>query len=147
MTDTFNIYDEKNNLVANGASPVEVQKLIPATKYIGWKISRKTEQGESDKVSIASFVTFPEKPMLNIVAGDSKVSYSIINPSEGSELTDYIIYYSDGKTEKIFDAKTSLTGSIESLVNDQEYSFQVTAKNAGGESEKSDVVKSTPKKA
>lgn len=62
MADTFNVYNEKNELVGNGTSPVEVQKLTPATKYSGWKITRKVDNNESEKAVVPDFETLPDKP-------------------------------------------------------------------------------------
>ncbi|QBJ03645.1 major tail protein [Lactobacillus phage 3-521] len=143
---TFDIYDANNTKVVDAqASPVSITGLKPNTTYKGYQA---TYAGKSDKTAIPDFTTLDVvsgAPTLAVTPGDGKVDVTLTaGTNSGSDVTDYKVYYTDGKTPLTMDLKGSLTGTITGLTNGTEYTFQAVAVNGAGESDKSSSVTSTP---
>ena len=143
---TFDIYDENNTkVVAAQASPVSITGLNPNTTYTGYQA---TYAGQEDKTALPDFTTLdvvPGAPTLVVTPGDGQVAVTLTaGANAGSDVTDYKVYYTDGITPLTMDLKGSLTGAITGLTNGTEYTFQATAINGAGESDKSSSVTGTP---
>lgn len=93
----------------------------------------------------------PDAPTLAAVAGDGKIDYTITAPAKdgGSPITKYVVAYmpAGGKVTTVDVDPAKLTGTVDKLTNDTEYTVTATAVNAVGESAPSPAVKATPKKA
>lgn len=87
--------------------------------------------------------TPPAAPTLAVVAGDTKVNYTITPPADASMVTGYTISYTGGSTGSK-DVGLALTGEITGLTNDVEYTFTAVAKSGNGDSPASAGVKATP---
>lgn len=143
---TFDIYDASNTKVVDAqASPVSITGLKPNTTYKGYQA---TYAGKEDKTALPDFTTLDVvsgAPTLVVTPGDGKVDVTLTaGDNAGSDATDYKVYYTDGKTPLTMDLKGSLTGTITGLTNGTEYTFQATAINGAGESDKSSSVTGTP---
>lgn len=143
---TFDIYDASNTKVVDAqASPVSITGLTPNTTYKGYQA---TYAGKEDKTALPDFTTLdvvPGAPTLAVTPGDGKVDVTLTTgTNSGSDVTDYKVYYTDGKTPLTMDLKGSLTGTITGLTNGTEYTFKAVAINGAGESDKSSSVTGTP---
>ena len=143
---TFDIYDENNTkVVAAQASPVSITGLNPNTTYTGYQA---TYAGQEDKTALPDFTTLdvvPGAPTLVVTPGDGQVAVTLTaGANAGSAVTDYKVYYTDGTTPLTMDLENSLTGTITGLTDGTEYTFQATAINGAGESDKSSSVTGTP---
>lgn len=143
---TFDIYDANNTkVVAAQASPVSITGLKPNTTYKGYQA---TYAGQESKTALPDFTTLdvvPGAPTLVVTPGDGQVDVTLTaGANAGSDVTDYKVYYTDGKTPLTMDLKNSLTGTITGLTDGTEYTFQATAINGAGESDKSSSVTGTP---
>ena len=143
---TFDIYDDKGAKVVDAQpSPVSITGLTPNTTYKGYQA---TYAGKTDKTAIPDFTTLDALagvPTLAVTPGDGQVNVTVTPGTDtGSAVTSYKVYYTDGKTPLTEDLGTSLTGTITGLTNGTQYSFQVTATNGAGESNKSTAVTGTP---
>lgn len=89
----------------------------------------------------------PDAPTIEVTAGDGKVSYTLTDPSDASDITGYKILYRTGSA--IFSEKevTTKTGDISGLTNGSEYEFKAQAKNEIGYGIESALVKITPTSA
>lgn len=145
-TQQFDIYDDKGNkIVDSQVSPVSITGLSPNTTYKGYQA---TYAGKSIKTAFPDFTTLDVvsgAPTLAVTPGDGKVNVTLTaGANAGSDVTDYKVYYTDGKTPLTMDLKNSLTGTITGLTDGTEYTFQATAINGTGESDKSSSVTGTP---
>lgn len=145
-TQQFDVYDDKGNkIVDSQASPVGITGLSPNTTYKGYQA---TYAGKSTKTAFPDFTTLDvvsKAPTLAVTPGDGKVDVTLTaGTNSGSAVTDYKVYYTDGKTPLTMDLKDSLTGTITGLTNSTPYTFQAVAINGAGESAKSDSVTGTP---
>ena len=142
----FDVYDDKGNKIVNSqVSPVSITGLNPNTTYKGYQA---TYAGQSNKTELPDFTTLdvvPGAPTLAVTPGDGKVDVALTAGTDlGSAVTDYKVYYTDGKTPLTMDLKSSLTGTITGLTNGTQYTFQAVAVNGAGESDKSSSVTGTP---
>jgi len=145
-TQQFDVYDDKGNkIVESQVSPVSITGLSPNTTYKGYQA---TYAGKSIKTAFPDFTTqdvVSGAPTLAVNPGDGKVDVTLTaGANSGSAVTDYKVYYTDGKTSLTMDLKDSLTGTITGLTNGTQYTFQAVAINGAGESAKSSSVTSTP---
>lgn len=156
MAKNLDILDDKGTLRAEDKpSPVTVDGLTPKTKYTGWQARYHGEAGvtalgdfETKDVPLAK----PTAPVIALTAGNASVSYTLTDAKVSAEkVSAFKVLYqaagsSDWTTVNVADP-TKLTGTVDSLTNDTEYSFKAVATNATGDSAESAVVKATPKAA
>lgn len=145
-TKTFDIFDDKGAKLADAKpSPVTISNLTPNTEYNGWQIAYA---GQSDKAAIPAFKTLDvvaDAPAVELAAGNSLVNFKITEGNNrGSAVTNHKVYYTDGTNSGTVSSQ-GLTGTINNLTNDVEYTVQAVSVNGAGESDKSPAVKATPK--
>lgn len=145
-TKTFDIFDDKGEKLADAKpSPVTISNLTPNTEYNGWQIAYA---GQSDKVTIPAFKTLDvvaDAPVVELTAGNALANFKITEGNNrGSAVTNHKVYYTDGTNSGTVSSQ-ELTGTINNLKNDVEYTVQAVSVNGAGESAKSPAVKVTPK--
>ncbi|WP_288528302.1 fibronectin type III domain-containing protein [uncultured Secundilactobacillus sp.] len=86
----------------------------------------------------------PDAPSIKLTAGDGKIDY-ILMAGASDDVTGYTISYTPAGGETSTKDVTALTGTLEGLTNDTEYTVTVIAHNAKGDSAASGAVKATPK--
>lgn len=122
--------------------------------------TKKLSETASDPADVPGFLVLdlPGAPKLAATAGDAKIDYTITAPendgapSNGSnDITKYTVSYTPASGGKATTVDVSdplkLTGTINGLTNDTEYTLTVTATNPVGEGPASAAVKATPKAA
>lgn len=147
---------------AQGTGTVDIDGLPAGTKAVAGDYkavfdadnTTKLSETASDPVDVPGFLVLdlPGAPTLAVTAGDAKIDYTITAPENGgsSDITKYTVSYTPagGKATTVdVGDPTKLTGTIDKLTNDTEYTLTVTATNAVGEGPASAAVKATPKAA
>lgn len=152
---------------AQGTGTVDIDGLPAGTKAVAGDYkavfdadnTTKLSETASDPVDVPGFLVLdlPGAPTLAVTAGDAKIDYTITAPendgapsSGSSDITKYTVSYTPagGKATTVdVGDPTKLTGTIDKLANDTEYTLTATATNAVGEGPASAAVKATPKAA
>lgn len=141
----FDIFNAEGEKVLEAIpSPIQVTGLAPNTAYKGWKFSYT---GQTERMELPEFTTkdvAPGVPKVALEPSDNGVAYKITPGTNlGSEVIGYKFYVLGGKSPLELEV-TDLTGELKDLVNDNEYTIQVTTINHLGESRKTASVKITP---
>ncbi|MBF0533232.1 MAG: fibronectin type III domain-containing protein, partial [Candidatus Omnitrophica bacterium] len=131
-----------NSVPAGNVTNFVVRDLQPGTNYY-FAVSAVNAGGEGPKSNEISAVTVPPAPQLNMASGSAAQAASLSwNSAAGA--TSYLIYY--GTSSGVYDQKVTpfpdqTTGfTVSYLKPGTTYYFAVAAKNASGESGKSNEI-------
>lgn len=124
----------------DATSPFSLQNLTPNTKYT----VEVVEELATGTIEFTTTDIVPNAPTITVVAKPGAIDFTIVQgTNDGSALTGYKVYYTDGTTTKTFDT-VSLRGTLTGLTDGKQYSVQATMINQKGESVKSATVTATP---